>query len=165
MRPPPVSARLVPALLGLMLSAAVAADQHAPDRDASRALHAGQRDALSRQRLEPADANRDGHVDRAEYAAWIDRRFDRLGGGRDVVTAADFAPSGDTGGRAARRSRQRAERFLQHYGGTGASEVTRRQYRERELVRFERLAGEDGRIRLEPRSGGRARTVPDRDTD
>lgn len=88
--------------------------------------------------FERLDANHDGTISRAEYQAWVDRRFDRLDANRDgVVDANEVANSPAK----AERARKRAERFVERYDASGSGKVSKTDFEARQMAHFDRLGG------------------------
>ena len=75
-----------PLLLALALAAGPACATEAPDDAGS---HAARRAEFEQRFLDQVDADHDGMVSRAEYQAWVDRRFAKLDANGDGRVDAD----------------------------------------------------------------------------
>ncbi|MBA8882946.1 EF-hand domain-containing protein [Dokdonella fugitiva] len=139
-----------PLLLALALAAGPACATEAPDDAGS---HAARRAEFEQRFLDQVDADHDGMVSRAEYQAWVDRRFAKLDANGDGRVDADEIAASP---QATRRAHRRAERLIKHFDTDGSGSISKADYEARQMARFDRLSGGSDSVdaqKLLPRRG------------
>lgn len=119
--------------IAVSLAAALLAAGTAAAQSAAPNAQEGSRKSL----VDRIDANHDGTVTKAEYQAFVDRRFERLDANQDGFIDANEAASSTAGER--RQSKRGG--MIQRLDTNGDGKISKAEFEAGSMKRFERLSG------------------------